>query len=164
MKRTPKLGSTPWPKGAGSAANWTWRTDPRPPSPARAGEGGLGSVCCREKHVSFKEKRVSFKEKHVSFMEKRVSFREKHVSFKENVFPASCGRRNMFARGPNELCWSEHVCSGPEPRVVALRLLRFTKFVYAWKLKFCGGVPPVSIEINLASLISLRTPAPPIKF
>ena len=89
-------------------------------------------VSCRGSRVSFSGKLVSFCENHVSFCAKHLSFSGNRVSFRGDNISFS-GNRVSFredrisfsgkhARGPNELSLSEHVCSGPGPRVGALRL------------------------------------------
>ena len=115
------------------------------------------------KHLSFSGKLVSFCENHVSFSGKHLSFSGNRVSFREDRISFS----GKHARGPNELSLSEHVCSGPGPRVGALRLFCYNfdshnlcavskicipKF---WFSKFCRRVTyqkrgrvPMSRKIN----------------
>ena len=78
--------------------------------------GKLISFC--ENHVSFSGKHISFSGNRVSFMGDNISFSGNRVSFREDRISFS----GKHARGPNELSLSEHVCSGPGPRVGALRL------------------------------------------
>ena len=50
-----------------------------------------------------------------------------------------CNRRRRPRPCPSRLWLSGHVCSGPEPHVVAFHLFLFKKAV---KIKSCEGVPP----------------------